>query len=136
MNKDKRKINKKVQKRIKWQRTDQIDQRFVLSIFFFFSRERSSYPAAGITSIITQRERTICTISDTVSLFHVGTRAEENSSRIIIYIHFLFSPKKERKKGEEKRTRFTFYRRSCTEDRLFAHCSIIKSRSGGIDCGE
>lgn len=84
--------------------------------FHFFSRERSSsYPAAGITSIITKRERTICTISDTEGPVVVPRRnTEENGSRIVISTPF--SHRKKQRKKEKKWTRFTFYRRSCTEN--------------------
>lgn len=89
--------------------------------FHFFSRERSSsYPAAGITSIITKRERTICTISDTEGPVVVPRRNTSGGKWFsYCYIHSLFSPKSHRKNKERKKkkwTRFTFYRRSCTEN--------------------
>lgn len=72
--------------------------------FHFFSRERSSsYPAAGITLIITKRERTICTISDTEGPVVVPRRNKSGGKWFsYCYIHSLFSPKSHRKKQRKK----------------------------------
>lgn len=81
--------------------------------FHFFSRERSSsYPAAGITSIITKRERTICTISDTEGSVVVSASEHELRKMVLVLLYPLpflteISPKKQRKK-EKKMDSFHF----------------------------
>lgn len=72
--------------------------------FHFFSRVRGSNPVADITSIITQRERTICTISDTECPVVVPRRNTSGGKWFsYCYIHSLFSLKSHQKKERKKK---------------------------------